>query len=101
MKKGLTPKRKSPDWRNQTLDDEEELMPPNLQIQAEQFPDHDDDRIGGKVKALALELSRLVGEKLPKRAPIELLENVAMAACEADVSSWGDLVDLTDVEREI
>ena len=80
MRKGSTPKRKSPDWQNQTLDDEDELMPPNQQLQ-EHSMEQDDDHIGGKVKALALELSMLADEKLSKRVRIELLENVAMAAC--------------------
>ena len=94
-------RRKPPPWNHQNLDDEEESILPNRQMPTTQMPDEEEDHIGNKVKKLARELSDIADEKIPKKVPMEILENLALSVCEADIHSWDDIAELTDQEKDL
>ena len=95
------PRRKLPPWNHQNLDEEEESILPNQQIPAAHLPDEEEDHIGSKVKKLARELSDIADEKMTKKASMEILENLALSICEADIHSWGDIAELTEHEKDL
>ena len=53
------------------------------------------------MKKLARELSDIADEKIPKKVSMEILENLALSVCEADIHSWGDIAELTDQEKDL
>ena len=90
------PRRKLPPRNHRNLDGEEESILPNQQIPAAHSPEEEEDHIGSKVKKLARELPDIADEKMTKKAPMEISENLALAICEADIHSRGDIAELTD-----
>ena len=66
-----------------------------------QLPDEEEDHIGSKVKKLARELSDIADEKIPKKVSMEILENLALSVCEADIHSWDDIAELADQEKDL
>ena len=96
-----TPSRQPLPWNNQSLDEEEESILPNQRIPAAHSLEEEDDHIGSRVKKLARELSDLADEKMTKKVPMEILESLALAICEADIHSWGDIAELTEHEKDL
>ena len=50
---------------------------------------------------LARELSDIADEKMSKKVSMEILENLALSICEADIHSWGDIAELTEHEKDL
>ena len=53
------------------------------------------------MKKLAQELSDIADEKMSKKVSIEILENLALSICEADIHSWDDIAELTEHEKDL
>ena len=50
---------------------------------------------------MAQEFPNLVNEKMNKKVSAEALQQMALIVCSADIESWEDLVDMTDLERDL
>ena len=102
-KKSMTisrpPKQKGASWNDQDLDDEEAILP-NIQGRIERSDD-EDDHVSKKVSRLALEFSELADEKINKKVSMEALQQLALVVCSADIDTWEELVDVTDLERDL
>ena len=95
------PRRRPPPWNNQNLDEEEESILPNQQIPPAHSPEEEEDHIGSRVEMLARELSDIADEKMSKKVSMEILENLALSICEADIHSWDDIAELTEHEKDL
>ena len=93
------PRQKGTRWDNQDLDEEEALLPNNQARNG--LSDEEDDHVSTKVGRLAQEFSNLVDEKMNKKVSMDALQQLALIVCSADIDTWEDLVDMTDLGRDL
>ena len=93
------PRQKGARWDNQDLDEEEALLPNNQARNG--LSGEEDDHVSTRVGSLAQEFPNLVGEKMSKKVSMDALQQLALIVCSADIDTWDDLVDMTDLERDL
>ena len=89
------PRQKGTRWDNQDLDDEA-LLPRNQARNG--LSDEEDDHVSTRVGRLAQEFPNLADEKMNKKVSMDALQQLAFIVCSADIDTWEDLIDMTDLE---